>query len=162
MKILNNEDIIAHFGILGQKWGIRRYQNEDGTLTEAGKARYYGDDGDKYTTKVKNSKGETAYKINSKGYTQADKIMGKLDKYGTYMSPYRSWYDKYADYYANNSVFSNRMIKEYYKVADRALKKHEKEMNWKTVSELRNSIAQGKRKFIKQDCKGRLLMWYIQ
>lgn len=31
---------IAHHGILGQKWGIRRYQNPDGTLTDAGKKRY--------------------------------------------------------------------------------------------------------------------------
>ena len=31
---------IMHFGIKGQKWGIRRYQNEDGTRTEAGKRRY--------------------------------------------------------------------------------------------------------------------------
>ena len=31
---------IAHHGILGQKWGIRRYQNPDGSLTEAGRKRY--------------------------------------------------------------------------------------------------------------------------
>ena len=31
---------LYHHGIMGQRWGIRRYQNEDGTLTEAGKARY--------------------------------------------------------------------------------------------------------------------------
>ena len=31
---------LYHHGILGQKWGIRRYQNEDGTLTEEGKKRY--------------------------------------------------------------------------------------------------------------------------
>ena len=31
---------IIHWGIKGQKWGIRRYRNTDGTLTEAGKRRY--------------------------------------------------------------------------------------------------------------------------
>ena len=31
---------LYHHGIKGQKWGIRRYQNEDGSLTAEGKARY--------------------------------------------------------------------------------------------------------------------------
>lgn len=31
---------LYHYGIKGQKWGIRKYQNEDGTLTSEGKARY--------------------------------------------------------------------------------------------------------------------------
>lgn len=33
-------DELIHYGIEGQKWGVRRYQNEDGTLTPAGKERY--------------------------------------------------------------------------------------------------------------------------
>lgn len=31
---------LTHYGIKGQSWGIRRFQNEDGSLTEAGKQRY--------------------------------------------------------------------------------------------------------------------------
>ena len=33
-------DELYHHGIKGQKWGIRRWQNEDGTLTEEGKKKY--------------------------------------------------------------------------------------------------------------------------
>lgn len=33
---------LVHNGIKGQKWGVRRYQNEDGSLTDAGKSRYGG------------------------------------------------------------------------------------------------------------------------
>lgn len=33
-------DELYHHGIKGQKWGVRRYQNEDGSLTSAGKQRY--------------------------------------------------------------------------------------------------------------------------
>ena len=33
-------DVLYHSGVKGQKWGIRRYQNEDGTLTPLGKVHY--------------------------------------------------------------------------------------------------------------------------
>ena len=37
---LIKNNVLGHSGIKGQKWGIRRYQNEDGSLTEEGKKRY--------------------------------------------------------------------------------------------------------------------------
>lgn len=37
---MTQEEYLAHHGILGQRWGVRRYQNADGSLTEAGKKRY--------------------------------------------------------------------------------------------------------------------------
>lgn len=40
MNMYQYPDYLMHHGILGQRWGIRRYQNEDGSLTLAGKKRY--------------------------------------------------------------------------------------------------------------------------
>lgn len=37
---MGNYEYIQHSGVKGMRWGVRRYQNKDGTLTPAGKKRY--------------------------------------------------------------------------------------------------------------------------
>lgn len=43
MEIWQYNDVseLYHWGIKGMKWGVRRFQNEDGKLTQAGRLRYY-------------------------------------------------------------------------------------------------------------------------
>ncbi len=36
---MENQNFIVHHGVKGQRWGVRRYQNEDGSLTAAGQKR---------------------------------------------------------------------------------------------------------------------------
>lgn len=70
----NNGQHLSHHGIKGQKWGIRRYQNEDGTLTDAGKARY---------NSVFISGSSKTTDINSKYYRKelSKEVKNKLDEY---------------------------------------------------------------------------------
>ena len=68
-------DELYHHGIKGQKWGVRRFQNKDGSLTPAGKERYYVDN-DSGTAITKNSDGSytvpTGFKFNRVGQQTLD------------------------------------------------------------------------------------------
>lgn len=71
------QDELYHHGIKGMKWGVRRYQNPDGTLTAAGKKKY-GDPDRKLTNYQK-----TMYRIDYgvKGANRIEKDYSKgMDK----------------------------------------------------------------------------------
>ena len=63
-----NSDYLYHHGILGQKWGVRRFQNEDRTLTPAGKERYRKNSS---THNPRDDKKEAAKKIAKTGLAVA-------------------------------------------------------------------------------------------
>lgn len=63
----DDDEELQHHGIKGQKWGIRRYQNPDGSLTEEGKKRYNADSYDKMDSanKVKYDEDRRDYNLNN-------------------------------------------------------------------------------------------------
>lgn len=61
---------LCHYGILGQRWGVRRYQNRDGTLTAKGKKRYAED-----MEKLKNE--EKKLKQKQRAQAKIEKLLNK-------------------------------------------------------------------------------------
>lgn len=89
---------ISHHGILGQKWGIRRYQNKDGTLTEAGK-RHLKWDFKRYS------------KLEDKlGSDERDRALIKSQQY----HDKKQAYGKAMTKTASNARLYDRSVKDYY------------------------------------------------
>lgn len=125
-------DEIYHHGIKGQKWGVRRFQNEDGSLTPAGKRRYKEDGtfkSDKELKKemVKYREGlleESRWKVDEEwDEVHSDELdlreefsRGEIDE-KTYDDRYKAIKDRFAtvqDKYAEAASYVNRKMKEKY------------------------------------------------
>lgn len=62
----NDPNYLAHYGVLGMKWGIRRYQNYDGSYTQKGLKRLREDEANYKSAKEGYKKIKEAYKIHKK------------------------------------------------------------------------------------------------
>lgn len=71
-KYIPESAAIEHHGIKGQRWGVRRFQNADGTLTPAGKRHYQKAD-DRWVRR-------NATKIHDKAFKQSQREMRKETK----------------------------------------------------------------------------------
>ena len=73
----NYTDTLAHHGIKGQKWGVRRFQNEDGSLTPEGEKRYgYTKDYDS-SFRERMIKADIDYRAKSKREQKEAAVRGK-------------------------------------------------------------------------------------
>ena len=102
-----SDDELYHYGIKGMKWGVRKYQNEDGSLTSAGKSRY---------ATVADAK-EAYRKAKKTSYDKYSTASGGI--YGgrlTVTNQQRKSYSKDAQAY-NNSLAGRTRAKYDYKIA---------------------------------------------
>ena len=85
-----NYDLVHH-GINGQKWGVRRYQNEDGSWTEAGRKRY-GENGARGLNRLDRDIAKAKYqKAKSNGQKRTSKILKDLERSGYTMKHFKSF-----------------------------------------------------------------------
>ena len=102
-----SEDELYHYGIKGMKWGVRKYQNEDGSLTSAGKSRYATVEDAKEAYRKAKKASHDKYSTASGGI-----YGGRL----TVTNQQRKSYSKDAQAY-NNSLAGRTRAKYDYKIA---------------------------------------------
>lgn len=90
-----NEEYLSHYGIKGMKWGVRRYQNADGTLTNAGKKRLTKDLKKEYKRDFSSSQPyRTSENYKQKLRNEIDKVITDDDKQRIKTAK-EKWYSAY-------------------------------------------------------------------
>lgn len=120
----SRKEELSHHGVKGQHWGVRRYQNEDGTYTAAGKKRYGMDldINDKSRTNIaKIRKGEAQRRLDvakenaktGKGSTYNVADLKRRVRSAKKMEKQMKSIDKGAERYAKGETITGNRVKSY-------------------------------------------------
>lgn len=109
---MNKSNSLCHYGIFGMHWGVRRFQNKDGSLTPEGRKHYYGSE------MTRNEKLKMTRARNAELKAKKDKLIAKGDKQALYK---------------NRELFTDEEYDEAMKRAD----KFEQTKNDLTVTKMR-------------------------
>ena len=101
--ILTSDGELYHYGVKGMKWGVRRYQNEDGSLTDKGKKRLAKNE--KYRDKLA-TKAQKKAERNNRLADEANANVKDLKKYGEESETYKRW--KSEEYARREREYENR------------------------------------------------------
>lgn len=143
------DNYLEHHGIMGQKWGVRRYQNEDGSLTGLG-YRHYGVTKDRKGGKLIDA--ETGKKIRKSEVKTIVKDMKKNDKelYKEYKSYKKDSKDRRMTYVGNSYLTAalvesnNRSVKALMKTSTENMNRLLAEYGNKKMSELSSNEPKNK------------------
>ena len=145
------ENELYHYGTKGMKWGVRKYQNADGSLTPAGEKRYGNDPVGRAKLNVKSAKKEYNKSFN-KAYNYS--TTPRFTKKGKAERD-RRWEDTYdkldkldkakADYKATKTKTNKAAVEKYQKKYDEAEKaSNMADEKWNNVKEQYKSLGKNR------------------
>lgn len=126
---------LEHHGIKGMKWGIRRFQNPDGSLTEAGKRRYGTVEGLRAAYDDKLRRKTTRLRRKAESTTDT----AKAAKYSTDADDLEKEYKNWMEDRKNSQETKKKIAEE----KEKAKADHEAEVKAKDAKEVADAVATG-------------------